>query len=227
MLTTTSGAFETLFHTVLSTPQRKAVGSNQRRRLQQGLTLLEEYLEQTGCRRGPSAALLTIPTLRGMMKGPFPSLSQMPMSLGEMPLMVACRHRNPEVVLLLLRHGVSGAASWMSYTSALEVLLFAPSRIQMEERDTADLELCLEYYLRGPDEVNVKLLEGKVLSNYHLMHRNWRALLPAWCTSEPRPLVHLSRISIRNSLFITGGLPRAIPDLPIPKLLRDYVDLRS
>ena len=150
-----------------------------------------------------------------------------PLRYGESPLMLASRYRRHDTVLLLLRHGatIAGNYNWLKYQSAIEGLLMAPNLIYLEDQDLVNIELCLQYYIRASARINVNRLHALLADGYHALHDKWQQLIPESRYSEPCSLKQSCRVKIRQSINSNRKLPYGIDSLPLPVLLKQYLDL--
>ncbi len=148
-----------------------------------------------------------------------------PLNYGESPLMSASRHRNPDVILTLLRHGARIQSEWMCYQSALEVLLLAPSLIYLEPDELRSIEIASQYYVRACISIDKEHIEYLIKGGYVPLHGDWRQLIPADRFSEPASLKQHCRVMLRAHLSRKRALPDGIARLPLPPILQRHLDL--
>lgn len=149
-----------------------------------------------------------------------------PLAYGESPLMLASRNRCPDAVLLLLRHGADVNTTWLYFRSSLEVLLFAPNQVFISEEDLSKIVLCLHYHLRAVARVDLGRLEGLTKEGYTELLPEWRSYIPESYWRSPCTLTQLSRCALRQTLNRKRLLPNVIQQLPLPTLMKSYLDLR-
>ena len=148
-----------------------------------------------------------------------------PLNYGESPLMSAARHRKPDVILTLLRHGATIESNWMCYKSALEVLLLAPNLIYLSSKDIQNIELSVQYFIRACTRIDKKHIQTLIEEGYSPLHDRWQHLLPEVRYSKPCSLKQACRGTIRDGLNNKSQLPSGIDKLPLPALLKEYLDL--
>ena len=148
-----------------------------------------------------------------------------PLNYGESPLMSASRHRKPDVILALLRHGAIMESNWMCYRSAVEVLILAPNLIYLSSQDVLNIEVAMRYFLRACTSVNRKHIHTLIEEGYSPLHQRWQHLIPKARYSQPCSLKQTCRVSIRNALNQNSQLPYGIENLPLPVILKEYLDL--
>ena len=148
-----------------------------------------------------------------------------PLNYGESPLMSASRHRKPDVILALLRHGAIMESNWMCYRSAVEVLVLAPNLIYLSSQDVLNIEVAMRYFIRTCTNVNRKHIHTLIEEGYSPLHQRWQHLIPEARYSQPCSLKQTCRVSIRNALNQNSQLPYGIENLPLPVILKEYLDL--
>ena len=153
-------------------------------------------------------------------------LMDYPLNYGESPLMSASRHRKPDVILTLLRHGAIIESNWMCYKSALEVLLLAPNLIYLNARELRNIELAAQYYARACTRINQDHIQNLIKEGYFPLHDRWQQLIPEARYSQPCSLRQICRIDIRKTLNRKCELPHGIQLLPLPPILMEYLDLQ-
>ena len=150
-----------------------------------------------------------------------------PLACGETPLILACRHRRPDAVLLLLRHRASVHASWLFFRSALEVLLFSPNTVIVDDAGLRDIELCSIYYQRAVNRVDMCRLRDVEKEGRCALHQGWRELVAPDRYQEPASLRHMCRTTIREHLqHNKAPTTSMINRLQLPTMLKRYVDLQ-
>ncbi len=159
------------------------------------------------------------------------SLVNTPLRYEESALILAARHRHANVVLLLLRHDANINTPWLSFKNAIEALLLAPNQIELKTEEQENLELCLNYFCRAVTYIDKNRLQNLQKEGYNPLHKGGLTIIPSTRYSEPSTLKHLCRYRIRNILSDnrrygeTRSLPVAINHLPLPVIIKDYVDL--
>ena len=148
-----------------------------------------------------------------------------PLNYGESPLMSASRHRKPDVILALLRHGAIMESNWMCYRSAVEVLILAPNLIYLSSQDVLNIEVAMQYFLRACTSVNRKHIHTLNEEGYSPLHQRWQHLIPEARYAQPCSLKQTCRVNIRNALNQNSQLPYGIENLPLPVILKEYLDL--
>ena len=161
-----------------------------------------------------------------------------PLIFGETPLTFALRHKCPEVAQVLLRWGANVNDSWMNFRNPLEALLFSPNHILVTEQQEQNILKCATYLCSVLPIVDLVSLRSLEKEGYCALLTDWEeALVEAqsqgvgWGIhavdrSTPSTLSHHCRLVIRKSLLSSGSLPGGAYDLPLPKLLQQYIDLR-
>ena len=147
-------------------------------------------------------------------------------SFGETPIIFAARKRNYDVMKLLLRYGADVMTKWLNFSNTLEVLLFAPHMVFVSQEELLSTEKCICLVSAAFDDRAVlKGLVEKESNGYFPLCAHWRDILPRHISQAQGPsLKHLSRQVVRNELARTGSLPHGIRTLPLPTLLKEYVD---
>ena len=158
--------------------------------------------------------------------GRFVRFIDAPLLCGETALMLSCRLRRPTMTLLLLQHGASIHIG-SSLGTALDILLFAPYHIATGETDISALELCLCYFLRVVPLVDMRHFMMRESDGFHAIHPLWRRMVPSTRYVAPCELKHWCRITIRSRMNTTKQLPYGIETLPIPNILKKYLNLKS
>ena len=148
-----------------------------------------------------------------------------PLACGETPLMLACRHHRPDMVLLLLRHRASVDSSWLFFRSALEVLLFSPNIVVVDEPGLEDIKTCITLYQRATTSINIERLKDMEKDGRCALYPGWYQLISHDQYKHPALLTHLCRHSIRRHLYMRSDVPTMIATLPLPQVLQKYVDL--
>ena len=148
-----------------------------------------------------------------------------PLNYGESPLMSGARHRKPDVILTLLRHGAVIESNWMCYKSALEVLLLAPNLIYLSSKDLLNIELSTQYFVRATTRIDKKHIDILIEEGYSALYDRWQQLIPEVRYSQPCSLLQACRVNIRKVLNGNCQLPCGIDHLPLPAILKEYLDL--
>ena len=150
-----------------------------------------------------------------------------PLACGETPLMLACRHRRSDAVLLLLRYGARTNTQWLFFNNAFEVLLFSPNQVHVGSTDILEIERCAHFYQRASVRTDIRRLEEVEKEGRCALHQNWRTLIRPDQSKTPGSLQHLTKCAIRNSLkYEHEDLPTQITKLGVPTFLQKYLDLQ-
>ncbi|XP_064648811.1 ankyrin repeat and SOCS box protein 17-like [Lineus longissimus] len=169
------------------------------------------------------AASLEVETRDGKMR-----LVDAYMAGEETPLALACRFRQPAIVLLLLRHGARTELPYArhQFSDCLEVLLTSLYFVHTTENDHENVEKSLQYICRSAERISMKRLEHRLADNmYKPSHPSWREIIPSRRHKDPAELQHLCRCNIRRQLHKSFSLPNGIEKLPLPNRLKKYLDL--
>ena len=176
-------------------------------------------------------------------------------SRGSTPLLLACHSLEPKSVLLLLRYGadplrpgqlhhiiglqfqhplyvlvtkLNASVFWRNHNRHMEQEVHERFLSRQNEQDT-NLRLCLQYLSRAMTSlpITTKPPTSPPSSSKALfqLHKYFEDLLPKNRTSEPAELSQWCRWTIRQMLQKCGHLPAGIESLPLPNVLKQYVDL--
>ncbi|XP_036038847.1 ankyrin repeat and SOCS box protein 10 isoform X3 [Onychomys torridus] len=126
------------------------------------------------------------------------------------PLHLACRHGHSSVVELLLSCGVSANAMDYGGHTPLHCALQGPATALAHSPEHTVRALL--------NHGAVRVWPGALPKKHHRFYSSLFALV-----RQPRSLQHLSRCALRCHL--EGGLPHALPRLPLPSSLLRYLQL--
>ena len=154
------------------------------------------------------------------------TLLNAPLAFGESPLMAACKNKRPGAISLLLRYGANPVCDWLSYTHALQVVLFSPSKRWISEYEKGNIELCVNYILRFTSTLKLTDFTLMTKKGYYPIYEAWRELLERNHAFGPCSLQKLCKLRIRECLKESKSIPLATSRLPLPRTLREYIDLR-
>lgn len=171
------------------------------------------------------------------------------------PLGLACLVAHPQAVLLLLRYGASALHPHHTVTSPHEnwcqPLYILVNQMNLRDSDdfatgmastaegqrtvrqisacrTQRLIQCLDYLSRSTPSLPMKITNEASLSSHSIiaLRERFADNLPSRCSDRPSELQHLCRCRIRRVLQESRRLPHALQELPLPQIIRDYLDLK-
>ena len=97
-----------------------------------------------------------------------------------------------------------------------------------------ELKLCLRYFCRSLERLPITFGSRVGAVEPHpdtctpfafALHPDYRPLLPRERLDSPAELVHICRCAIRRTLKGKEELPAGIQQLPVPVLIKQYLDL--
>ena len=151
-----------------------------------------------------------------------------PLFTGITPLIQACKEWQPHRILLLLRHGADTSATWLGFQNPIMALLLTPHEVYLKKDVFTEqkLKLCIRYYSRATSRIRVQEIKEKLAEGFQEKLDGWEKFVPENRYKKPTELKHLCRCSIRTSLQGNRNLPSGIDELPLPGLLKEYIDLQ-
>ena len=147
------------------------------------------------------------------------------------------QHSDPSYVLLLLRHGMPASCVhlWPIIMSFDLRLTLSSDLVDPEVSVSTWQEMrMLRYFCRARASFTVHVVLGETEEKAPLMARyedtlivspSVKPYIPTDRYKHPASLQHHCRLTIRNSLLLADNLPRGIPTLSLPQVLKDFVDL--
>ncbi len=158
-----------------------------------------------------------------------------PMSCGESPLAFALKFRSAAIVEILLKYGANVKTKWLRFQNAYEVLLCTPHHVFVGVEEQRKIKDCLCLLLRASDRAPIRTtsLHGCALDPcasdlFSLIPDDELAdIIPRHMTADPCLLQQLCKLAIRSTLYENGRLPQGVSSLPLPEVLRRYVNLES
>ena len=151
-----------------------------------------------------------------------------PLRPGQANHVIGLQFQHPLYVLLTK---LSSSVFWLDQQQHLDVPL-REQFLTTYARQVADIHLCLRYFSRSVPQLPIgaagqsstgQVNTGKVF----YLHPTHQDAVPSTRMREPAELCHLARCSIRKHILLYSRLsqPSSIQTLPIPDLLKKYLDL--
>ncbi|KAK3104062.1 hypothetical protein FSP39_024098 [Pinctada imbricata] len=157
--------------------------------------------------------------------------------IGQQSIVLACESLKPEVVLILLQHGVSPLGRTMEQLLATlgAVDVMAGAGITMMDAPKDIVMECLTYCLRVIRTITLRFtgqtfgdVEAGIANTVYYVKAGAERIIPSHHWKSPCPLKHLCRCEIRDLLLQSDNLPDGISKLPgLTEELKNYVNIMS
>ncbi len=151
-----------------------------------------------------------------------------PLRSGQVHRVIGIQFQHPLYVLLTK---LNASVFWLSHHQHLDMPL-REQFFKTHDRQVEDIRQCLCYFSRAVAQLPIGLAgDGSTirdnLGKVFYLHPKQADAVPSTRTSDPPELCHWSRCLIRNHLQQHSrlSLPSSIQKLPLPDLLKRYVDL--